>query len=164
MEMLTERDERNWKIGIWLLSLAGIVLTHLAYNLVIWIYGSSLFPTIAPKNIPTILGIVTTFSITMTGFIAAIGAYLLSVSGNPVFNEWRNNGYLSVFFNLYGAAIIFLLATFGACLIMLLVGINTWWLKIILSLVVMNTIHIILITFIVVGQAKNKTKQPINKK
>ncbi|WP_219575273.1 hypothetical protein, partial [Vibrio parahaemolyticus] len=88
------------------------------------------------------------------GFIAAIGAYLLSVSRNPTFSEWRNNGYLSVFFNLYGAAIIFLLATFGACLMMLLVGISMWWLKVILSLVVVNLMHVIVITYIVVSQSK----------
>ncbi|WP_219079331.1 hypothetical protein [Vibrio parahaemolyticus] len=114
MEMLTDNEEKWWKRGVWGLSFLGVPMILAIYHFIIWIKGTPFFPAINPANIPTMLGIVTTFSITMTGFIAAIGAYLLSVSRNPTFSEWRNNGYLSVFFNLYGAAIIFLLATFGA--------------------------------------------------
>lgn len=151
--MLTERDEKWWKRGVWILSTLGVPVIVGIYHFALWVKGTPFFPPINPANIPTMLGIVTTFSITMTGFIAAIGAYLLSVSRNPTFSEWRNNGYLSVFFNLYGAAIIFLLATFGTCLMMLLAGTTMWWLKVILSLVVINLIHIVLITYIVVSQA-----------
>ncbi|EJG0778054.1 hypothetical protein C4G25_RS04325 [Vibrio parahaemolyticus] len=154
MEMLTDNEERWWKRGVWGLSFLGVPMILAIYHFIIWIKGTPFFPAINPENIPTMLGIITTFSITMTGFIAAIGAYLLSVSRNPTFSEWRNNGYLSVFFNLYGAAIIFLLATFGACLMMLLAGISMWWLKIILSLVVVNLMHVIVITYIVVSQSK----------
>ncbi|ARV75003.1 hypothetical protein [Vibrio campbellii] len=154
MEMLTEIEEKSWKRRAWLWSFLAVPVILGFYHLLVWLAGSSLFPVIKPSNIPTLLGIVTTFSITMTGFIAAIGAYLLSVSRNPTFSEWRNNGYLSVFFNLYGAAIIFLLATFGACLMMLLAGTTMWWLKIILSLVIVNLMHIVLITYIVVSQSK----------
>ncbi|EPP6378703.1 hypothetical protein ACUNB6_000010 [Vibrio alginolyticus] len=154
MEMLTDNEEKWWKIGVWGLSLLGVPIILAFYHFIIWIKGTPFFPAINPANIPTMLGIITTFSITMTGFIAAIGAYLLSVSRNPTFSEWRSNGYLSVFFNLYGAAIIFLLATFGACLMMLLAGTTMWWLKIILSLVIVNLLHVVLITYIVVSQSK----------
>ncbi|MFB2827683.1 hypothetical protein [Aeromonas veronii] len=155
MEMLTEREERYWKALVWVISTICPPLIISIYNFIFWIKGSSLFPTIISANITTIIGIVTSFSITMTGFIAAIGAYLLSISRSPAFSEWKNNGYLSVFFNLYGAAIIFLLATFGACLMMLLTQTTIYWLKIVLSLVIVNLFHIISITYIVINQAKN---------
>lgn len=154
MEMLSDNEEKWWKRGVWFLSILAVSFVWIFYHMAVFIKGAPLFPTIKPANIPTILGIVTSFSITMTGFIAAIGAYLLSVSKNSTFIEWRNSGYLSVFFNLYGAAIIFLLITFGACLMMLLVGTTMWWLKLILSFVVINLIHIMLITYIVINQSK----------
>ena len=90
----------------------------------------------------------------MTGFIAAIGAYLLVVSQTSAFSEWREEGYLSVFFHLYGAAIVFLLLTFGLCILMALDNMGIGWLKLILCSVVLNLVHIILITFIVVSQAR----------
>lgn len=152
--MLTENDEKCWKRVIWLLSALGVPIILGIYHLLFMWKGSSLFPAINPENISTMLGIITTFSITMTGFIAAIGAYLLSISRNPTFSEWRNKGYLTVFFNLYGVSIIFLLATFGTCLMMLLTSMSMWWLKIVLSQVILNLIHIVAITYIVVSQAK----------
>lgn len=154
MEMLTEREEKWWKILVWLLSLTSVVAVLIIYHLIVWLKGGPIFPKIQQANISAILGIVTSFSITMTGFIAAIGAYLLSVSRNPTFSEWRNNGYLSIFFNLYGAAIVFLLGTFGASLMMLVTTGGMWWLKVILSLVIVNLMHVVIITYIVVNQAK----------
>lgn len=154
MEMLTEKDEKFWGIAVWILSVLGVPIILGFYHLLFMWKGTSLFPVINPENVSTMLSIVTTFSITMTGFIAAIGAYLLSISRSPTFSEWRNKGYLSVFFNLYGATIVFLLVTFATCLMMLLTNMNMWWLKVILSLVVVNLIHIISITYIVVSQAK----------
>lgn len=153
--MLSVNEERWWKLFIWLLSAILAPLIIAIYNVIITVNGVSLFPSINNGNIPTIIGIVTTFSITMTGFIAAIGAYLLSISRSPAFNEWRNGGYLSIFFNLYSAAIIFLLVTFGFCIVMLLSQSTMLWLKVILSLVVVNLSHITSITYIVVSQAKN---------
>ena len=153
--MLTVREEYWWKKGVWGISFLGVPIVLGIYHFFIFLTGTTLFPAISLKNLPTILGIVTTFSITMTGFIAAIGAYLISVSRNPTFNEWRQNGYLTVFFNLYGASIIFLLVTFGVCLMMLLTNMSVWWLKIILSLVIVNLVHIVSITYIVVSQSKS---------
>ncbi|EPG7578011.1 hypothetical protein M0K77_002415 [Providencia rettgeri] len=154
MEMLTEKDEKCWGKAVWILSVLGVPVILAFYHLLIMWKGTSLFPVIISGNISTMLGIVTTFSITMTGFIAAIGAYLLSISRSSTFSEWRNSGYLSVFFNLYGVTIVFSLVTFATCLMMLLTNMNMWWLKIILSLVIVNLIQIISITYIVVCQAK----------
>ncbi|HFK8542659.1 TPA: hypothetical protein ACG0QJ_001568 [Proteus mirabilis] len=154
MEMLTEKDEKFWGRAVWILSILGVPIILGFYHLLLMWKGTSLFPFINPKDISVMLSIVTTFSITMTGFIAAIGAYLLSISRSPTFSEWRNKGYLSIFFNLYGATIVFLLVTFATCLMMLLTNMNMWWLKLILSLVIVNLIHIVSITYIVVSQAK----------
>ncbi len=155
MTMLTDREEVIWKGGVWLLSALLILVVFGAYEGVVsWKGNGSLFPRIMPSNLPTILGFLTTFSITMTGFIAAIGAYLLTVSRSPAFTEWREEGYLAIFFHLYGAAIVFLLLTFGLCVLMVLDNMSIIWLKFILSSVVLNLIHIVLITFIVVNQAK----------
>ncbi|HDY8135298.1 MULTISPECIES: hypothetical protein [Vibrio] len=155
MTMLEDNEELQWKRGVWGLSSLAVFLVFGIYEGVVYMSGGgSLFPRIMPSNIPVILGFVTTFSITMTGFIAAIGAYLLTVSRTPAFTEWREEGYLSVFFHLYGAAIVFLLLTFGLCILMALNNMNIVWLKFILCTVLVNLIHIILITIIVVNQAK----------
>ena len=156
MTMLTDREETLWKGGVWLLSTLFVFFVFASYEVVVYFKSSgSFFPNIMPQNLPIILGFLTTFSITMTGFIAAIGAYLLTVSRSAAFTEWRDEGYLSIFFHLYGAAIVFLLLTFSLCVLMVLDNMAIVWLKLILCLVILNFIHIILITFIAVNQAKS---------
>lgn len=153
--MLSDRQEKVWIGKVWSFSILLILIVFGGYEALVKLAGvKSFFPLIMPNNLPTILGFITTFSITMTGFIAAIGAYLLAVSRSPTFSEWREEGYLSVFFHLYGAAIVFLLLTFGLCVLMALDNMAIFWLKLILSSVVLNLVHIILITFIVVSQAR----------
>ena len=153
--MLNDHQEKIWIGRVWFYSLFLIVLVFGGYEAVVELTGGkTFFPLIMPSHLPTILGFITTFSITMTGFIAAIGAYLLAVSRSPAFSEWREEGYLSVFFHLYGAAIVFLLLTFGLCILMALDNMTITWLKFILSSVILNLVHIIMITFIVVNQAR----------
>lgn len=155
MTILSDRQEKVWIGKVWIFSLLLIIVVFGGYEGIVKLTGvKSFFPLIMPDNLPTILGFITTFSITMTGFIAAIGAYLLAVSRTSAFSEWREEGYLSVFFHLYGAAIAFLLLTFGLCILMALDNMGIGWLKLILSSVVLNLVHIVLITFIVVNQAK----------
>ncbi len=157
MTMLSDKEETYWKAAIWLFTVLFVCGVYGLYNGLVYILGvATLFPYIMPSNLPVILGFVTTFSITMTGFIAAIGAYLFTVSRNPAFEEWRQEGYLSIFFHLYGAAIVFLLLTFSLCILMVLDNMSINWLKWILSCVFLNLVHIMLITFIVVSQAKQQ--------
>ncbi|KPM97653.1 hypothetical protein [Vibrio alginolyticus] len=151
--MLTDRDERTWSIAVWIISLVTLFALY-GICLLITNFGRPIFPNIQEGNLGTLLGIVTSFSITMVGFIAAIAAYLLSISKNKAFNEWRASGYLTVFFNIYGASIVGLIGTFALCVIMLLDNMNLFWLKLILSFVALNIIHILLTTYIVVNQAK----------
>lgn len=156
MTILTKSDKKLWAFCVWVLPLVCISVVLGIYELVTYLLkNGSLFPQIMPKNIPIILGFITSFSITMTGFIAAIGAYLLSISRTAAFNEWREEGYLSIFFHLYGSAIVYLILTFTLCILMVLLNMEMLWLKIILSSVILNLLHIAVITFIVINQANN---------
>ncbi|GAA0820717.1 hypothetical protein GCM10009111_26620 [Colwellia asteriadis] len=158
MRQLSNDEIKSFARGIWLIS----ALLSPALLFIYWIItkciGVSLFPHIVPKNTDLLISILTSFSMTMTGFIAAIGAYILSVSNNPSFTLWRNAGYLKLFYHLYAAAITFLLFTFSLCILMLLSGQTIIWLKIILTLIVVNFIHIALITTSAINQTKNSTQ------
>lgn len=157
MRQLTNQEITNSAIVIWSAStvLAPILLGF--YWLITWATGTSLFPSISTSRTTGLVSIVTSFSITMTGFVAAIGAYILSVSNKPRFNLWRNAGYLTLFYHLYAVSIVFLLATFSACILMLLSGATTIWLKVILTLVIVNFTHIGLITVSAINQTKKAT-------
>lgn len=157
MRQLTDKEITKSAIVIWSVSIILIPILLGFYWLITYITGSSLFPNISTNNTIGLVSTVTSFSITMTGFIAAIGAYILSVSNKPRFNLWRNAGYLALFYHLYAASILFLLVTFSACILMLLSGPTTTWLKIILTLVIVNFVHIALITISAINQTKNAT-------
>lgn len=154
MKMLNNNDIKNAGFIIWLLPLLISLTILFLYEAFSFFCKDPFFPDFDAKHISVILGITTTFSITMTGFIAAIGAYLLSISRSVVFNRWRNHGYLEVFFKLYGASILCLLGTFLSCILTILFGNSLVWLKITLSLLLVNIMHILTITYAVINQFK----------
>ncbi len=102
-------------------------------------------------GVATLLG---TFGFTMTGFIAAIGAYIISVSDKKSFLKWRQQGYIYIFYHIYGQSIIFLLMTFLLCMLAIITPQNlaSTILKCGLYLLLLNILHIILITVITIGQ------------
>jgi hypothetical protein len=157
MRQLSDKEIKSFATLLWLASALVVPFLLLIYwGLTKWA-GVSLFPNIIPKNTDLLIGIVTSFSITMTGFIAAIGAYIISVSNNPSFRFWRSAGYLKLFYHLYAVSITFLLLTFSFCILMLLSGQVVILLKVILTLVLVNFIHIALITTSAINQTKNST-------
>lgn len=143
-----------FSICIWVISLVLVPAFYFIYWLVTKGYDAPIFPHITKESINTLVGIITSFSITMTGFIAAIGAYILSISHIPSFKLWRNSGYLTIFYNLYAASIVFLLITFSLCILMLLSGYSLVWTKAILCLVIVNFIHISLLTIAAINQSR----------
>jgi hypothetical protein len=153
--MLTEKEIKRNSILIWIISLLLVITIICTYWVINYFVDVPIFPHIKDENIKLLIGIVTTFSITMTGFVAAIGAYTLSISNSASFNLWRNCGYLRLFYHLYAVSITSLLLTFSFCLLMLLNGVSLYWLKLILSLVILNCIHIALLTASAINQAKN---------
>jgi len=157
MLQLSNKEIKLFAMIMWIVStLLSPVLLFIYWRITEYT-GVSLFPNIAPKNADLLIGTITSFSITMTGFIAAIGAYILSVSNNPSFALWRNAGYLKLFYHLYAASITFLLFTFSFCILMLLFGQTVILLKVILTLVIVNFIHIALLTTTAINQTKNST-------
>jgi hypothetical protein len=155
LRQLTNTEIRNGAYAIWATTIAISPILLLLYWMATNYYELSPFPNISLAKIEVLVGIITTFSITMTGFIAAIGAYILSVSNKPKFISWRKAGYLRLFYHLYAVSIVFLLVTFSACILMLLMGQTTLWLKVILTLMLVNFLHIALITISAINQAKN---------
>jgi hypothetical protein len=158
MRQLSNKDISTFATVMWLAS----IMSAPAVLLIYWVVGRSsfspIFPNITDSSIDLLLGVIATFSITMTGFIAAIGAYLLSVSSSPSFNLWRNAGYLKLFYHLYAAAITFLLLTFSFCVLALLLGKVFIFLKITLALLLVNFAHIALITISAINQTNNSTR------
>jgi hypothetical protein len=157
MRQLSNKEIKSFALVMWLISALLSPALLFIYWRITEYTGVSLFPNIVPKNADLLIGIITSFSITMTGFIAAIGAYILSVSNKPSFKIWRNAGYLKLFYHLYAASITFLLFTFSFCILMLLSGQAVILLKVILTLVIVNFIHIALITTTAINQTKNST-------
>lgn len=106
-------------------------------------------------GIATLLG---TFSFTMTGFIAAIGAYIISVSDRQSFLKWKQQGYIYIFYHMYGQSIIFLLLSFLLCMVAIITPFNLAIaiLKCGIYLLLLNILHIILMTVITLGQMQKK--------
>ena len=152
--MISETNKFKFSVFIWVMSLVLVPAFYFIYWLVTKGYDAPIFPHITKASINTLVGIITSFSITMTGFIAAIGAYILSISNSPTFMLWRNSGYLTIFYNLYAVSIIFLLITFSLCVLMLLSGYSLIWTKVILCLVIVNFLHISLLTIAAINQSK----------
>jgi hypothetical protein len=154
INMLTNKEIRNIQVQLWVCSFIFVIIGYLIYQGFDWWLDNSLFPNIKKNNISVLVGLVTTFSITMTGFIAAIGAYTLSISRSPNFTEWRNAGYLSIFYHLYAVSIVFLLLTFLLCIVVLLIGLKLFLIKVILLCVLLNIIHIACLAYAVINQSK----------
>jgi hypothetical protein len=152
--MISKTNKLLFSVFIWVTSLVLVPVFYLIYWLVTQGYDTPIFPHITKASINTLVGIITSFSITMTGFIAAIGAYILSISHSPTFMLWRNSGYLTIFYNLYAVSIVFLLITFSLCILMLLSGYSLVWTKVILCLVIVNFIHISLLTVAAINQSR----------
>ncbi|NYB29296.1 hypothetical protein [Pantoea agglomerans] len=99
----------------------------------------------------TLLG---TFSFTMTGFVAAIGAYIISISEKASFLKWKRGGYIYIFYHIYAQTIIFLLASFVLCMLSLITAdaLALTIIKLGLYLLPLNLLHIVAITIITLKQ------------
>jgi len=99
----------------------------------------------------TLLG---TFSFTMTGFVAAIGAYIISISEKESFLKWKRRGYIYIFYHIYAQTIIFLLFSFVLCMLSLVTAQAPALtiMKLGLYLLPLNLLHIVVITIITLKQ------------
>lgn len=151
--MLTNRTIKVINIITWVVStLIAVVLFSIA------IFCNTQYVVIKDESIVGIATLLGTFGFTMTGFIAAIGAYIISVSDKESFLKWRQQGYIYIFYHIYGQSIVFLLMTFLLCMIAIITPLYlaSIILKCGLYLLFLNIIHIILMTVITLGQMQKK--------
>jgi len=113
------------------------------------------FIAVKSDSVKEIMTMLSSFSITMTGFVAAIGAYIISISHKVSFVKWKVNGYIRPFYHLYGMCIVFLLLTFVLCVANSMISIGFVMLKLTLSVFIVNLIHIALLTLVVIGQSRS---------
>ncbi|EKD6407779.1 TPA: hypothetical protein N6790_000837 [Escherichia coli] len=151
--MLTNQAIVKINIATWGVS----ILTAVIFTLIA-VFCENQYIEIEPEGIIGIATLLGTFSFTMTGFIAAIGAYIISVSDKTSFLKWRQQGYINIFYHLYGQSIVFLLVTFLLCMVAIIMPFNVALtiLKCGLYIIILNIIHIILITVITLGQMQKK--------
>ncbi|HFG9425039.1 TPA: hypothetical protein ACGHKC_004569, partial [Salmonella enterica subsp. enterica serovar 1,4,[5],12:b:-] len=105
--MLTNKQIKFFSALSWLVSIA--IASILVFTA---ICTDSTFIIINKDNIIGAATLLGTFDFTMTGFIAAVGAYLISITGKVSFLKWSQEGYVSIFYNLYAQSIVFLLLSF----------------------------------------------------
>lgn len=104
-------------------------------------------------GVATLLG---TFDFTMTGFIAAVGAYIISITGKVSFLRWSQEGYVFIFYHLYAQSIVFLLLSFIACMLSIITvdNISNSTLRSAIFILPLNMAHILILTIIALQQVK----------
>ncbi|ASM24320.1 hypothetical protein BVG89_23880 [Serratia marcescens] len=151
--MLTNQTIEKINLITWGVSiLIAIILSSLA------VFCNNQYIEIKQESVIGIATLLGTFSFTMTGFIAAIGAYIISISDKQSFLKWRQRGYIYVFYHIYGQSIIFLLLSFLLCMIAIITPfhLSIDILKCGIYLLLLNILHIILMTVITLGQMQKK--------
>lgn len=147
--MLTNTQIKVTNIITWVVSiLLAVILVCSA------IFSKSNFIIINETNITGAATLLGTFDFTMTGFIAAVGAYIISLTEKTSFLKWKQKGYVFVFYHFYAQSIIFLLISFILCMLSLVTTSSTalMILKYAVYLLPLNILHIILITVITLKQ------------
>jgi len=151
---LTNKEIKLTCISLWGGSCLLVLFLYFGFGVLRHFFEMS-FIVIKNESIKDIMTMLSGFSITMTGFIAAIGAYLLSISHKKSFIRWKVAGYLQVFYHLYLMCVFFLLITFILCIANSIIYSGVMLLKLALSFFAVNVIHIIFLTLIVVGQSRS---------
>ncbi|MFJ5348881.1 hypothetical protein BV924_00925 [Pectobacterium odoriferum] len=151
--MLTNQAIKITNLITWGVS---IFISIFLSSLAIWCDNQ--YIEIKQENIIGIATLLGTFSFTMTGFIAAIGAYIISVSDKKSFLKWKQKGYIYIFYHIYGQSIVFLLISFLTCMAAIITPfyLGLTILKCGVYLLILNIMHIILMTIITLGQMQKK--------
>ncbi|USE68781.1 hypothetical protein CTT31_06455 [Pseudoalteromonas maricaloris] len=145
---LSNSDIRTLRVLCWCLATGiPILLTGLIYITV----GNSIFE-VSESRLVAITTITSTYGFTMTGFVAAIGAYLLSLGSKVSFNFWKNGGNLKVFFHLYAAALFLLFACFISSLLLLAVFNNALLYVAMWSALITSILYLAALVFVAIKQ------------
>lgn len=149
--MLTNKKIKFFSALSWLVSIA--IASILVFTA---ICTDSTFIIINKDNIIGAATLLGTFDFTMTGFIAAVGAYLISITRKVSFLKWSQEGYVSIFYNLYAQSIVFLLLSFIACMLSIITAenISSLLLKCAIFISPLNMSHILVLTIIALQQMK----------
>lgn len=83
------------------------ILIAVVFSLIA-VFCENQYIEIKPEGIIGIATLLGTFSFTMTGFIAAIGAYIISVSDKTSFLRWRQQGYINIFYHIWAEHCFFI--------------------------------------------------------
>lgn len=97
--------------------------------------------------------ILSTFSFTMLGFLAAVITILFSFSNSRNFKKYKGLGHLDIFFSVYYWTVLCLVITF-ACSILTLSDSGVWVMRAALMSTVNNVVQISLLTFIIISISK----------
>lgn len=154
MKFLSEKNLKVFILIVWLAPVLIFICLLGLYEGISYCLGHGLFTVIKKSAFSAFISTISTYSVTMTGFIAAIGAYISSISHKPSYAKWRQAGYDKIFYNLYAATILVLLLIFSESIFMLLTGDSLFVLKVILLSLVVSIIQIIFLTIIIVNQSK----------
>jgi len=149
--MLTNTQIKFFSGLSWLVSI--VIASILVFTA---IYTDSTVIIINKDNIIGAATLLGTFDFTMTGFIAAVGAYIISITGKVSFLKWSQEGYVFIFYNLYAQSIVFLLLSFIGCMLSIITAdnISNLILKCAIFIFPLNTAHILMLTVIALQQMK----------
>jgi len=98
--------------------------------------------------------IISGFSFTMLGFLAAIITILFAVVSSASFKRYSRVGYLDVLFFLYFFTLFCLVCTAFVSLIVFSSAIGYWGIRILIMLFVNNVVQIAIITSVICSLAK----------
>lgn len=104
--------------------------------------------------------IISTFSFTMLGFLAAIAAILFSLQKYRFFKRWVEDGHAEVFFALYKVTFLSLFLTFFTSLFIFTTQIQAFAFKIMMMSVFNNAIQLCLLTIIIMDKVFKAKEQP----
>ena len=157
MGILTKEEIRDKKILFIVYSISFLLIINSIYEFITRVCDITLFTLTSMETVSNLIVIIATFSFTMTGFVAAMGTYIISISGKPSFKRWKNQGYLSIYKYYYLCTLTALFITFSLCVFYYLVPFQLFILKQILVMSVINLIHVMVITCVITGQLHEDT-------
>lgn len=132
-------------------------LLFLAYK---WLTGSgyieALALIVAKKDLSNM---VAGFSYTMLGFLATIITILFTFTRSQSLEEYRRNGYLALFFNMYLLAVFSLLVTAFLSLYGFSAAKTPWMFSLLLMSFANNLIQIFIVTVVLCNIARHASQR-----
>ncbi|TQF71138.1 hypothetical protein [Pseudoalteromonas luteoviolacea] len=146
--VLTKSDVKTLKKICW----GVVLLLPPVLSSAMWYFIQPSSITISEARLTAVATIIATYGFTMTGFVAAIGAYLISKEEQPSFQFWKNGNNLEVFFHLYAASIYILFVTFISSIMLLSFDTGTVFYHLMWSSVATSMLYLGSLVIVVIKQ------------